>query len=128
MDFGVPLLFMSICFWSLKYRTYDHTGTTYWKICLLCVISHNHISLLQYFNANVLDRWCGHFPYIWKLLPYFLSWFCCKGLGILTTWRDNMFSFLGNLVIFRQICMLVFQINLVFSSMLAIRLSPCFAY
>lgn len=40
-------------------------------------------------------RWCGHFLYTWKLLPYFLSLYCYRGPKILTIWLGNMCFFLG---------------------------------
>lgn len=51
---------------------------------------------LNYFFSVYWIRYCGRFLYFWKLLPYFLSWCCCKGQEILTIWQGNMCFSLGN--------------------------------
>lgn len=72
----------------------------HWLFAFLETKAFHCISFSFYFLKGIypkyLSRYCGHFPYIWKLLPYFLNWCYCKGLEILTTWQDNMFFSLGN--------------------------------
>jgi hypothetical protein len=51
------------------------------------------------------SRWCGHSPFIWKLLRYFHSLFCYSGQGILTTWLANMSSSWGKIYIWRLLKM-----------------------
>ena len=53
-------------------------------------------------DGNVLyvgfwSRWCGHSPFIWKLLPYFHNLYCYNGQGILITWLANMSSSWGKI-------------------------------
>ena len=43
------------------------------------------------------SRWCGHSPFIWKLLPYFHNLYCYNGQGILITWLANMSSSWGKI-------------------------------
>lgn len=62
---------------------------------ILKVLLRNSRTSLSCIEVNKLNRWCGHFLCIWKLLPSSPSLYFYNERRILTIWLGNTYFFLG---------------------------------